>query len=104
MSAKKEHFLFKKVSLFAKIIFNRATDRFLPPLSLSFRLAEPLPILLAYSMRYDSHPPHTSRSFQFFLLLRDNFRSHHQAVRMSGYGSKCNSAKPGFCGLIPRIY
>ena len=80
MSAKKEHFLFKKVSLFAKIIFNRATDRFLPPLSLSFRLAEPLPILLAYSMRYDSHPPHTSRSFQFFLLLRDNFRSHRQAV------------------------
>ena len=50
MSAKKEHFLFKKVSLFAKIIFNRATDRFLLPPSLSFRLAEPPPILLAYLM------------------------------------------------------
>ena len=50
MSAKKEHFLFKKVSLFAKIIFNRATDRFLPPLSLSFRLAESPPILPAYLM------------------------------------------------------
>ena len=101
MSAKKEHFLFKKVSLFAQIVFSRATDRFLLPLSPSVRSAKPLPILPAYSMRYDSHPPHTSRSFQFFLLLRDNFRSHRQAVCPD---TARNAILPGFCGLIPRIY